>query len=191
MAQDLSRVDPNRPEDHPVMKRVLEETDLYVEDYRDRERNIFQKIFPDRQQRQIELARHKTVKARYEFLLKALQIDHQAQIQGIQEMYNDFLVKGKAKIRKDRAEYFQQQLELLLNSLTKKSQEFSQEMEAAYQKLESVKVDFLRERQEQLIQTVVAGYYETAEKLIANFRKILDEEIHNAGAYVSASAADD
>ncbi len=178
MEQELSQQGLNRPEEHPVMKKVLDEADMYYEDHKDRERTLVQKLFPDRQQRQIEVARHKTVKARYQFLMKAMQLDHQAQLQGIQEMYNDFLIKGKAKIRKDRAEFFQHQLEILMTNLTSKSQDFSERIGVSYQKLDAIKVSFLKERQEQLIQNVVEGYYETAEKLIDNFRNILNEEIH-------------
>ncbi len=178
MAQELSQQGLNRPEEHPVMKKVLDEADMYYEDHKDRERTLVQKLFPDRQQRQIEIARHKTVRARYEFLMKAMQIDHQAQLQGIQEMYNDFLIKGKAKIRKDRAEFFQHQLEILMTNLTSKSQDFGERIGVSYQKLDAIEVPFLKDRQEQLIQNVVEGYYETAEKLIDNFRNILNEEIH-------------
>ncbi len=177
MTQDSTQQSMKRPEENPVMKRVLDETDMYYEDHRDRERTLLQRYFPDRQQRQIEMARHKTVKARYEFLMKAMQIDHQAQLQGIQEMYNDFLIKGKAQIRKDRDEFFQNQLEILMSSLTRKSQEFSERLSTAYQELERIKIPILRERQEQLLLKVSEGYYATAERLMTNFRNILNEEI--------------
>ncbi len=182
MSQDLTTPAVSAPEEHPIMKKVLEETDMHYEDHKDRERNVWQKLFPDRQQRQIEIARHKTVKARYEFLMKAMQVDHQAQLQGIQEMYNDFLIKGKAKIRKDRAEFFQQQLDILLTNLSQKSQEFGERISGAYEKLGAIKIPFLHERQEQLIQTIITGYYDTAEKLIKNFQNILNEEIHRPTA---------
>ena len=182
MSQDITAPKVSGPEEHPVMKRVLEETDLYYEDHKVREQSIWQKMFPDQQQRQIEAARYKTVKDRYEFLRKAMQIDHQAQLQGIREMYNDFLIKGKAKIRKDRAEFFQQQLDILMTNLSQKSQEFGERISKAYEKLEMIRIPFLRDRQEQLIQTIIAGYYETAEKLIKNFQNILNEEIHKPTA---------
>jgi len=181
MAQEFTKQELVAPEETSVMKDVVEEVAGYVEDYKDRERTIWQKVFPDRQQRHIELAKHKTVKARYEFQMRAIQIAHEAQLQGVQEMYNDFLVKGKAKIRKDRAEFFQQQMETLLTSVSNKSQEFTERMRGAYQQLESINVEKLKERQERLIDNISDGYYETVEKLIKNFQQILDEEIHDAG----------
>lgn len=181
MAQELAKQDIVAPEETPVMKDVVEEVAGYVEDYKDRERNLWQKMFPDRQQRHIDLAKHKTVKARYEFQMQAIQIAHEAQLQGIQEMYNDFLVKGKAKIRKDRAEFFQQQMENLMIRLSDKSQDFSDRINAAYQQLETIKVDSLKKRQERLIESIADGYYETVEKLIKSFQRILDEEIHSPG----------
>ena len=181
MAQELTKQDITAPEEHPVMREVVEDVLDYVEDYKERERTLLQKLFPDRQRRQIEAAKHKTVKDRYEFQIQAIQIAHEAQLQGIQEMYNDFLIKGKAKIRKDRAEFFQQQFEDLMTNLSNKSQEFSGRINAAYKQLEKVNIEFLKERQEQLIHNIVNGYYDTAEKLIRNFQNILNEEIHNTG----------
>ncbi len=181
MAQEMTKQELTAPEDTPVMREVVEEVSGYVEDYKDRERTIVQKLFPDRQQRHIDLAKHKTVKARYEFQMQAIQIAHEAQLQGIQEMYNDFLVKGKAKIRKDRAEFFQQQLENLMDNIARKSQNFSERINGAYQQLETILVDSLRERQEGLIETIADGYYETVAKLIKHFQNILNEEIHNTG----------
>jgi len=181
MAQDLSKQEMIAPEDHPVMREIVEEVSGYVEDYKDRERTLLQKVFPDRQQRYIELAKHKTVKARYEFQMRAVQIAHEAQLQAIQEMYNDFLVQGKAKIRKDRAEFFQQQFENLMTTLAHKSQEFSERIKSAYQQVETINIDSLKKRQERLVDTIADGYYETVEKLIRSFQRILDEEIHSPG----------
>jgi hypothetical protein len=182
MANELTKQDLTQPEDTPVMRQVIEDVSLYIEDYKDRERTVWQKIFPDQQQRHIELAKFKTVRDRYEFEMRAIQIAHEAQLQGIQELYNEFLVKGKAKIRKDRSEFFQQQLEDLLTNLSNKSQDFTAHLNASYQQLEKISVDFMRKRQEQLVETIVDGYYETVEKLIKNFQNILNEEIHNPGA---------
>jgi hypothetical protein len=181
MAQDVTKQDLVAPEETPMMRDIVEEVTGYVEDYKDRERTVWQKIFPDRQQRYIELAKNKTVKARYEFQMRAIQIAHEAQLQGIQEMYNDFLVKGKAKIRKDRAEFFQQQMDTLLTTISNKSQEFTERMRGAYQQLNAINETKLKERQERLIDNIADGYYETVEKLIKNFQRILDEEIHDAG----------
>jgi hypothetical protein len=191
MANELTKQDLTQPEDTPVMKQVVEDVSLYIEDYKDRERTIWQKIFPDRQQRHIELAKFKTVRDRYEFEMRAIQIAHEAQLQGIQELYNEFLVKGKAKIRKDRSEFFQQQLEDLMTNLSNKSQDFTAHLNASYQQLEKISVDFMRKRQEQLVETIVDGYYETVEKLIKNFQNILNEEIHNPGASRSTTPIED
>jgi paraquat-inducible protein B len=191
MAQELTKQDLAAPEEHPVMREVVEDVHDYVEDYKERERTLLQKLFPDRQRRHIELAKHKTVKARYEFQMQAIQIAHEAQLQGIQEMYNDFLIKGKAKIRKERAEFFQEQFEDLMTNLTNKSQEFSGRINASYKQLEKMDTEFLRERQEQLIHNIVDGYYDTAEKLIRNFQNILNEEIHNTGASRSSQGIED
>jgi hypothetical protein len=181
MAQELTRQELTAPEENPVMRDVVEDVQMYVEDYKDRERTLWQKLFPDRQRRHIELAKFKTVRDRYEFQMRAIQVAHEAQLQGIQEMYNDFLIKGKAKIRKDRAEFFQQQFEELMTNLSAKSQDFSARIDAAYKQMEGMTVELLQTRQEQLIKHIVDGYYDTAEKLIRNFQNILNEEIHDRG----------
>ena len=177
MAQEFTKQGLVAPEDHPMMQEVVEEVHSYIEDYKDRERTLWQKMFPDRQQRHIELAKHKTVKDRYEFQMRAIQIAHEAQLQGVREMYNDYLVKGKAQIRKERSEFFQSQMENLLITLSTKSQDFTERMRGAYQQLEGINIESLKNRQEQLIESISDGYYETVGKLIKSFQRILDEEI--------------
>lgn len=181
MAQDIRTQEVGAPEENALVREVTEEVAGYVEDFRDRERTPWQKLFPTRQQRQIELAKYKTVKERYEYQIRAVQIAHQAQLQAIQEMYNDFLVKGKAKIRKDRSEFFQHQHEQLMRVLAQKSQEFTAQLAANYKQVEGIDVEKLRERQEALIDTIAESYYTTVGKLIYNFQRILDEEIHSPG----------
>jgi hypothetical protein len=181
MAQDLTRQDITIPEENPMVKDIVEEVTSYVEDYREGERIPWRKLFPTRQQRKIEEAKYKTVQARYDHQTRAIRVAHEAQLQAIQEMYNDFLVQGKAKIRKDRSEFFQEQYENLMMTLANKSQEFTCRMNAGYQQLEAITVESLRKRQERLIGTIADSYYETVEKLIRNFQRILDEEIHSPG----------
>lgn len=181
MAQELSRQDIAAPEDNPMVKDIVEEVSGYVEDYKEGERIPWRKLFPTRQQRQIEQAKYKTVKARYDYQIRAIQVAHEAQLQAIQEMYNDFLIQGKAKIRKDRSEFFQEQYENLMLTLTNKSQEFTSRINTSYQQLEAITVESLRKRQERLIGTIADSYFETVEKLIRNFQRILDEEIHSPG----------
>jgi len=181
MAQELTHQDIIRPEGTPIVKKVLTETDGYVEDHQDRERSLAQRMFPDRQQRQIDLARKKSVRAHYDHQFQVLQITYEARLQEIKEIYNDFLVKGKTKIRKEQAEFFQHQFETLVTNISTKSQEFGERVDMACEQLDKLKAEFLKQKQEQLIQDIVDSYYETVDKLIQNFRKILDEEIHRPG----------
>lgn len=181
MSQELNKQDITRPESSPIVRRPLEETDNYVEEHLERERTLWQKVFPDKQRRYIEQAKRKAVRSHYEHQHQVLQIAHEARLQEIKEIYNDFLVKGKTKIRKEQAEFFQVQFETLVTNISNKSQSFGERINEAYLKLDNIKVETLRKHQEQLIESITGDYYETVDKLIKNFRKILDEEIHNPG----------
>jgi biotin carboxylase len=106
MSQELNKQDITRPENSPIVRRPLEETDSYVEEHLDRERTLWQKVFPDKQRRYIELAKRKAVRSHYEHQHQVLQIAHEARLQEIKEIYNDFLVKGKTKFAKNRPSFF-------------------------------------------------------------------------------------
>jgi uncharacterized protein YaaN involved in tellurite resistance len=71
------------------------------------------------------------------------------------------------------------QFETLVTNISTKSQSFGERINDAYLKLDNIKVEALRKRQEQLIESIIGDYYETVDKLVKNFRKILDEEIQN------------
>lgn len=175
MSEEIAKQEPQRPDDHT--SRVLKEVNRRAEKYEHPD-SAWDKLF-SKERRHLELAKCATVEEKYAFELRVLQTFHDAQIQVIQEMYNEFLIKGKAELRKDRAEFFQEQMNDLITAINEKSRDFLKKIESEYEHLKEISVPFLREKQEKFIEKNVERYYETLNHLQDNFRNILNEEVHD------------
>lgn len=174
MSDEVVRKEEQGPEDHTA--RVLKEVKRRAEKY-EKPDSPWDKLF-SKERRRVELAKCMTVEEKYAFELRVLKTFHDAQLQVIHEMYNEFLIKGKAQLRKDRAEFFQEQMDDLINALSEKSRGFLKKIEQEYKRLEEISIPFLRGKQEKFIEESVDRYYETITHLQENFRNILHEEIH-------------
>lgn len=175
MPNEIAKQELQEPVNHT--SRVVKEVNQWAEKYEHPD-SAWDKLF-NKERRRLELAKCTTVEEKYAFELRVLQTFHDAQIQVIQEMYNEFLIKGKAELRKDRAEFFQEQMNDLVTVINEKSRDFLKKIELEYKQLEEISVPFLRKKQETFIEESVDRYYETLNQLQDNFRNILNEEVHD------------
>lgn len=155
--------------------QVLKQVSQYDRDYHPPV-SVLDNIFPNKEARKVELMKCKTIHERYEFELRVLQTFHDAQMQFIHEKYQAFLLEEKAKIRKERTAFFQEQLDDLTNSMSQKNRSFLQKIYEEYQALEQIPMETLRKKQEEFIEKSIDRYYETATQLIEHFQSILTED---------------
>ncbi|WP_353571987.1 hypothetical protein [Candidatus Albibeggiatoa sp. nov. BB20] len=116
-------------------------------------------------------------KTEFGFREKALSLARTAQLQAIEEVFNDFLLKGKTNIRAERHQFFNARLTELRRDKERTVQLFHEDIEKAYNRLENIKHEKLRQKEEERIDSMIARFYDIFESLENDFNKILNENV--------------
>ncbi len=142
-----------------------------------RHNSFLETLFPSRLQR--KSAEHELALAQteFEFRERALKIAREVQIQTIEEMYNDYLVKGKTGIRADRAKFVLSQKIMLEQNLMLATEDFNANVMEAYAHADKVPIPELKEKNMQLIYATIDSYHDLALQLQQHFQNILNEGV--------------
>ncbi|MEZ4529134.1 MAG: hypothetical protein R2941_24745 [Desulfobacterales bacterium] len=169
-----------RKNDDPIRSKMAE-IDTHVSGcvYVNKNKSFLKKLFPDRNQR--ELAEHELRLSQTEFQFRenALRIARNAQLQAIEEMYNDYLVRGKVPIRRERAAFVAEQRNILETHLQNLSEEFEISMMISYKKAEQISIPSMKDRKLEMLDNTITDYYDLIRQLKENFRQILDESVES------------
>ncbi len=138
---------------------------------------LMMRLFPTKRQR--DAVRHELslAKTEWEFREKAIKIARDAQLLAITEMHNDFLIKGKTGIRRERTEFVLDQKIRLENELMKAADDFNQRVMTAYQNAEKITVPRLKEKYLELIDDSIESFHSLAHQLKHQFQNILNEGV--------------
>ena len=157
--------------------KVTAENDYNTTIIIDKRRAFLQRLFPTKLQQALNKSELIQTKKELEFREKALKIAKESQLQSIQEIYNDFLVRGKGDIRGDRVVFFArklQELEVEISDINDSFSAFIQEQQA---KLDKISVPLLKQHAEKRIEKSMERFFDTVDKLMTDFQNILDEEV--------------
>ena len=157
--------------------KVTAENDYNTTIIIDKRRAFLQRLFPTKLQQALNKSELIQTKKELEFREKALKIAKESQLQSIQEIYNDFLVRGKGDIRGDRVVFFArklQELEVEISDINDSFSVFIQEQQA---KLDKISVPLLKQHAEKRIEKSMERFFDTVDKLMTDFQNILDEEV--------------
>jgi len=142
-----------------------------------RNRSFLGKLFPDKLDTVLYNSELRQARTETEFREKALKIVKSAQLHSIREMYNQYLIKGKGDMRRDRTRFFAEQYEELEREINHITTAFYTEIEHQYRAMEKLSLPFLREKEEARIIAGVDRYHEAVNKLMSDFNNILFEDI--------------
>lgn len=138
---------------------------------------LLMRLFPTKRQRDVAKHELRLAKTECEFRENAIRIARDAQIMAIEEMYNDYLVKGKTFIRRERTEFVLEQKIRMERELLKASDEFNQQVMSSYEAAEKIKLPRLREKQMELIEDSIESFHNLAKQLKEQFQGILNEGV--------------
>jgi len=162
----------------PIQEK-MDEIDRHVAGcvYVKNNKSFLKKLFPDKEQR--EQAEHnlRLSHTEFDFREKALRIGRDAQLRAIEEMYNDYLVRGKIPIRRERAEFVLEQKMMLENRVMTLSHEFESTMMTNYEKAEKIHIPSLKSRKMDMLDKTIENFYDLINQLRVHFREILDQGV--------------
>ena len=171
MNSDITVADPKNA------VNITAKTDYNTTIIIDKHRAFLQRLFPTKLQQALNESELIQAKTELEFRENALKIAKKSQIQSIKETYNDFLVTGKGTIRKDRTVFFAKQLQELEVEINKITSMFYQLIEDQYANLDRISIPFLKEMEEKRIEESAGRFRDTVDKLMLDFKNILNEDV--------------
>jgi hemoglobin-like flavoprotein len=143
----------------------------------DKHRAFLQRLFPTKLQQALNKSELIQARTELEFREKALKIAKESQLQSIQEIFNDFLIKGKSDIRGDRVVFFARKLQELEAEISGINDSFSAFIQEQQAKLDKISVPLLKQHAEKRIEKSMERFFDTVDKLMADFQNILNEEV--------------
>lgn len=111
---------------------------------------------------------------------QALAMVLESRLHSVREACNHILTTGKTHLRQQRLEFFGQvffEVEQRLNGL---SDEFLNDMDARFEKIEGYKSSVIRERERARMERSLDGFMQTLDCLMDDFRHIIHENIGQA-----------
>ncbi|QTA81763.1 Uncharacterized protein dnl_41120 [Desulfonema limicola] len=145
--------------------------------YVKKNQSFLKKLFPDKDQREAAEHELRLSHTEFNFRERALEIARNAQLRAIEEMYNDYLVRGKIPIRRERSEFILEQKKMLENRLMQLVNEFENSLVAEYERAENISIPSLKNRKFDMLEKTIENYYELIDKLRDHFREILDQGV--------------
>lgn len=138
---------------------------------------LLKRLFPSRIQRENGEHLLRMARTEHEFRETALKIARDAQLKSIEEMYNDYLVRGKTTIRRERAEFVLEQKNMLEDRLMTLSDQFDLRVLQAYKKAELIPNEKLKSKKLEMIDDAIESYHSLTQQLQEEFQNILNEGV--------------
>ena len=142
-----------------------------------RRQTLLSRLFPDPVEKEKQWGELQLVKTEFEFRTRALKVIRETQIQSIQEIYNQYLVQGKAQVRANTTTFMLQKRQELQDETNELFTKFIQSMQDEYDKAASIRNPTLKNMQLDRLDKNIAGFKELAEQLVKNFENIISEAI--------------
>ncbi|MDM8523751.1 hypothetical protein QUF80_10305 [Desulfococcaceae bacterium HSG8] len=162
--------------DDPIQAKVRE-IDQQASNSASVRQSFLRRLLPSKLQREGAEHELRLAGTEYSFREKALEIARDAQLQSIREMYEDFLIKGKTHVRRERAEFVLEQKIYLENILIKATDDFNAKMTETYEKAEKIAIPELKKKNIELIYDTIDRYHALVASLQDQFQNILNEGV--------------
>jgi endonuclease III-like uncharacterized protein len=159
------------------IEKVVEQSHKALDQALDRRDSFLQKLFPNQATREIIKGELALVKTEFEFRKIALEKVRETQIQSLTEVCNQYLVRQKAEIRGNTAQFLMSKAVELQQEMDRLLEQFMAQMEINFEKLESIKNPILRKTRELQLERDLEGFMEQQALLMERFQRIVSEGV--------------
>jgi hypothetical protein len=148
-----------------------------VDSIMNRRRTLMHRLFPDAVDRAQADGELTLVRTEYEFRTRTLKILRESQIQTLQEVFNNYLVQGKAGLRADTAVFLTQKKRELESEIQTLWNENVEQLTQEFDRAAGISNDRLRDLTLERLDDRMIGFAELVKKLIGDFDNIASEAI--------------
>lgn len=157
--------------------KEIAEQDEFTSHLLNQQIGVYQRWFPNDAEKRIIEFQSNLIKQKADSKLENHRMFYEFQRQTIKETFDAVLIQGKGTVRKNTSNVFALQLSELEGNLLRLSDEHDKTMDAAFDKLETIKAKPVRDKKEQFLLNLTDKFLVDFEKLLDRYRSILDETV--------------
>ncbi|MBE2294542.1 MAG: hypothetical protein IAF00_06300 [Phycisphaerales bacterium] len=139
--------------------------------------NLLRRLFPGELERVVYDHELEQIKTGFDYRQRLLHMAVETKLQAVEEMCNHLLVTGKSEIRRERQEFFAGQSLKLQAAMDECTDTFNQQIDGRFQRLDNLRNDYLRHKEEDRLLKAVEQFHAMLEELAAEFVAIIHEGI--------------
>jgi len=139
--------------------------------------NLIRRLFPGELEQIVHSHELEQVKTGFDYRQRLLHMAVETKLQAVEEMCNHLLVTGKSEIRRERQEFFARQSLKLQATMDECADAFNQQLDRRFERLNSLRNDCLRGREEERLLKAMTQFHEMLDELAAEFVAIIHEGI--------------
>lgn len=164
--------------ENPI-KDCMEENMELVEKARDNSgKGLFSRILRRSASRLSLEAEQNELRAGFHYRSRALQLAVESKLQAVEEACNHVLVTGKSEIRRERQEFFADQVSRLSITMHQYAEEFNLEVDRRLQEIDATyKSPVIREKEEARLCRQIEDFHDMLETMAVEFQHIIKEGV--------------
>ena len=165
--------------DNPIHSTIEENADL-VEKARARvDHRLLSRLMPEASTQLGREAELTELEAGFEYRRQILLLAVQSKVQAVEEACNHLLLTGKSEIRRERHEFFADQLSRLARSMHGYAEDFNAEIDLRLDEITTrYKSEIIRKKEEQRLCRQVEGFHQVLDEMATEFQQIINEGVH-------------
>lgn len=140
--------------------------------------NLLRRLFPGELERIVHAHELEQIKTGFDYRRRLVQMAVETKLQAVEEMCNHLLVTGKSEIRRERQEFFASQSLKLQTAMDECAEAFNRQIDGRFQRLDSLRNDYLRGREEERLLKSVDQFHAMLDELATEFGSIIHEGIN-------------
>lgn len=139
--------------------------------------SFLQQFIPDPRKRTVIMEELKAVKDEFEFRRRVLSMTRETQIQALQEVCNQYLVKGKSAIRADTGSFLLAKAAELEAEVNRIFDEFTSDIEKRWKKAEAIQIPQIKKTRLEQLEKDYTRFAKLQEELLNKFLHIVSEGV--------------
>ena len=160
-----------------LQPHVVENTGMVEARIASSHRNLLARLFPGEIEREVRNHELDQLRIGFEYRQRALQMAIETKLQAVEEMCNHVLVSGKAEIRRQRQEFFANQMLKLRVTMDTCADQFNQQIERRFMNLSRYQHESIRQKEEERLLRAVDQYHMMLDELSQEFMAIIHEGV--------------
>jgi len=138
---------------------------------------LMRRLFPNAGERMARESELKELETGFEYRQRALRMAVESRLQAIEEACNHVLVTGKSEIRRERQEFFAEQVHKLAGKMHDYAERFNLEIDDRLKTLEQYEHDAIRKREEERLYRQLDNFHKMLDEMAKEFENIIHEGV--------------